>query len=636
LTQYKRQIPVGAEVLSDGSVHFRVWAPRRKTVSVVLENGIDFEITDNPIIVPLNPEKKGYFSGKVAEAREGVRYRFQLDDDERTYPDPASRFQPEGPGGPSMVINPLKFQWTDEGWKGVSLKGQVIYEMHIGTFTQEGTWQAAAKYLDELSETGITVIEVMPVSEFSGKFGWGYDGVDPFAPTRLYGFPDDFRAFVDQAHSKGIGVILDVVYNHFGPVDNYLRMFSLDYFTDRYETEWGEALNFDGKNCGPVREYIIANAEYWIREFHLDGMRLDATQSIIDRSPEHIVQALTRQARATAGSRSIIVIAENEPQDVRLIRPAVDGGFALDALWNDDFHHTAMVALTGHNEAYYSEYLGTPQELISAAKWAFLYQGQYYTWQKQLRGTPTYGLDPCKFINYIQNHDQIANSARGDRCHKLTTLGRYRAIMTYMLLIPGTPLLFQGQEFCASAPFQYFANHEQDLAKIVRRGRADFLKQFASLTSQDMQDHLPDPSDPATFERCKLDQSERQNHAEAYALHRDLLTLRREDPIFSAQRTDWMHGAVLGPEAFLLRFMGQEEGDRLLVVNIGRDLHLNTVFEPLLAPPEESHWEILWSSEAARYGGEGTPPVETEGNWYVRGHAAMVLAPKKFVRARYA
>jgi maltooligosyltrehalose trehalohydrolase len=636
LTQNHRQMPVGAEVLPGGGVEFRVWAPRRKNVSVVLEGGVDLNVGDESILLPLTSEGTGYFSGIIKEATEGSLYRFQLDDDERIYPDPASRFQPEGPAGPSQVIDPSRFQWNDQNWRGVTLKGQVIYEMHIGTFTPEGTWEAASHYLGELSDIGITLIEVMPVSEFPGQFGWGYDGVDHFAPTRLYGVPDDFRAFVDQAHAKNIGVVLDVVYNHFGPVDNYLRMFSLDYFTDRYETDWGEALNLDGKNSGPVREFIIANALYWIREFHLDGLRLDATQSIIDRSPEHIVQALTRKIRADAKNRSIIVIAENEPQDVRLIRSADDGGFALDAIWNDDFHHAGRVALTGHNDGYYSEYLGTPQELISAAKWSFLYQGQYYTWQKNLRGTPTFSLDPCKFINYLQNHDQVANSARGDRVHKLTSSGRYRAMMTYMLLIPQTPMLFQGQEFCASAPFRYFADHEEDLANTVRQGRADFLKQFGSLTTQDMQDQLPDPADPANFESCKLDQSERQTHAEAYALHRDLLALRREDPVFRAQRTDWMHGAVVGPEAFILRFLGGEEGDRLLVVNLGRDLNLYPVSEPLLASPEESHWEILWASEAALYGGEGIPPLNTEGNWYIRGQAAVVLAPKKFVRARYA
>jgi maltooligosyltrehalose trehalohydrolase len=636
VTKNNRQMPVGAEVLPDGGVEFRVWAPRRKNVSVVLEGRADFDVGDEFNLISLTSEGSGYFSGIIKEAMEGSLYRFQLDNDERTFPDPASRFQPKGPAGPSQVIDPSRFQWNDQNWRGVTLEGQIIYEMHIGTFTPEGTWEAASHYLEELSGIGITLLEVMPVSEFSGQFGWGYDGVDHFAPTRLYGVPDDFRAFVDQAHAKGIGVILDVVYNHFGPVDNYLRMFSLDYFTDRYETDWGEALNFDGKNSGPVREFIIANALYWIREFHLDGLRLDATQSIIDRSPEHIVQALTRKIRAAAKNRSIIVIAENEPQDVRLIRSADDGGFALDAIWNDDFHHSAMVSLTGHNDGYYSEYLGIPQELISAAKWSFLYQGQYYTWQKNLRGTPTFNLDPCKFINYLQNHDQIANSARGDRVHKLTSSGRYRAMMTYMLLIPQTPMLFQGQEFCASAPFRYFADHEEDLASIVRQGRADFLKQFGSLTSQDMQDQLSDPADPANFESCKLDQSERQTHAEAYAFHRDLLALRREDPVFRAQRNDWMHGAVLGPEAFLLRFLGGEEGDRLLIINFGRDLNLRPVPEPLLAPPEESHWEILWTSEAALYGGEGLPPLNTENNWYIRGQAAVVLAPKKIVRARYA
>src|SRR5581483_1649846 len=271
---------------------------------------------------------------------------------ENTFPDPASRFQPEGPHGPSQVVSSDKFQWTDQGWPGVQLNGQVIYEMHVGTFTDEGTWRSAAERLPELADTGVTVIEMMPVADFPGNFGWGYDGVNLFAPTRLYGSPDDLRDFINQAHAHGIGVILDVVYNHLGPDGCYLSEFSKSYFTDRYENEWGQAINFDGADAGPVREFFATNAAYWIREFHFDGLRLDATQQMFDSSPRHILVEITEAVRNAGGRRSTIMVAENERQHTILARPIEQGGYGIDALWNDDFHHSAVVALTGKREAY--------------------------------------------------------------------------------------------------------------------------------------------------------------------------------------------------------------------------------------------------------------------------------------------
>jgi maltooligosyltrehalose trehalohydrolase len=499
--------------------------------------------------------------------------------------------------------------------------------MHLGTFTQEGTWQAACRELAELAQAGITLIEVMPVAEFAGRFGWGYDGVDLFAPSHLYGTPDDCRRFVDRAHALGLGVILDVVYNHVGPDGNYLEHFAAEYFTDRYSTEWGKAINFDGQSAGPVREFFLANAGYWIDEFHFDGLRLDATQNIYDQSPEHILSAIARRVREAACGRSTLIVAENESQQTKLVRPSAQGGYGLDALWNDDFHHSAVVALTGHNEAYYTDYHGTPQEFISALKWGYLYQGQRYKWQQQRRGTPTFGLKPATFVTFIQNHDQIANSGSGKRCHQLTSPGRYRAMTAVMLLGPGTPMLFQGQEFGASGPFYFFADHHQGLAPLVRRGRAEFLRQFPSIACPEIQPRLPDPSDPGTFERSKLDLSERQRHSAIYTLHKDLLKLRRQDAVLRAQRPGGTDGAVLGEQAFVLRFFAEDGRDRLLLVNLGRDLHFDPAPEPLLAPPENMSWRTLWSSEDPRYGGGGTPPLETEDNWHIPGEAAVVLLP---------
>ena len=617
-----RRLPVGAEVGPEGGTHFRVWAPAARHVQVVLEAG------GGSSALTLELEAEGYFSGFAPRVDDGTQYRYRLDARPELLPDPASRFQPEGPHGPSRVVDPGRFAWSDAGWEGVGRDGQILYEMHIGTFTPEGTWAAATRELPELASLGVTVLEVMPVADFPGRFGWGYDGVDLFAPTRLYGLPDDFRRFVDRAHGEGLAVILDVVYNHCGPDGCFLKAFSPRYFTNRYTNEWGEAINFDGEDAGPVRELFIANAGYWIDEYHLDGLRLDATQSIHDASTDHVLAAISRRVREAGRGRRTLVVAENEPQHVRLIRPREAGGYGLDALCNDDFHHTARVALTGRREAYATDYRGTPQELISCAKWAYLYQGQRYHWQGKRRGTPSLEVSPTAFVTYLQNHDQVANSGRGERLHRLSSPGCYRAMTAFLLLAPQTPLLFQGQEFCASSPWHFFADHGPALAQLVRKGRLESLAQFPSLATPEMQAVLPDPGDPATFEQCKLDLGERQRHAEAYALHHDLLRLRRQDLVFRSQTRGGMDGAVLADEAFLLRFFGGPHGDRLLVVNLGRDLHLVPAPEPLLAPPAGTHWELRWSSEDPAYGGSGMPPPEREDGWHLPGHAAFVVAAR--------
>ena len=573
---------------------------------------------------PLEPEQNGYYSGLVPAAGAGSLYKYRLDDGE-SYPDPASRFQPDGPHGFSKVVDPDSFRWSDASWRGATIRGQIIYEMHVGTFTPEGTWEAAIRELPALAAIGITVVEPMPVSEFPGKFGWGYDGVHPFAPTRLYGSPDDFRRFVDEAHRLGLAVILDVVYNHLGPDGNYFGHFSPYYFTKKHRTDWGQAINYYDEHSEPVREFVIANAGYWIREFHLDGLRLDATQDIHDGSRDHIVAALTRQVRKEANGRATIVVAENELQEVGLMRPEEQGGYGIDALWNDDFHHSAMVRMTGHCRAYYTDYGGKAQEFVSSAKYGFLFQGQWYKWQKKRRGTPTFGLPPSGFVTFTQNHDQIANSARGERAHWLTSPGIYRGMTALVLLGPGTPMLFQGQEFASSAPFLFFADHKPELAVLVKEGRREFLAQFRNLANPSMWAGFAPPEDRSTFERCKIDHSERERHAEEYALHRDLIRLRRSEKAFQRQEYGAVDGAVIGEDAFVLRYFVTDGDDRLLVVNFGSDLHLNPSPEPLLAPPEGKGWRVLWSSEDPRYGGDGILELDGIDNWHIPGQAAVVL-----------
>lgn len=613
-----RRFPAGAEVQPDGGTHFRVWAPAARTVELLLDAGG----RERPM--PMDREDGGYYSVHAGDAGAGTRYRFRLDG--AAYADPASRFQPDGPFGPSQVVDPSPYPWRAPSPLARGIAGQVVYEMHVGTFTREGTWSSAMERLPNVAETGITMIEVMPVAEFAGRFGWGYDGVFPYAPTRLYGSPDDFRAFIDEAHRLGLAVILDVVYNHLGPDGCVFAQYATQYFSADHPNEWGEALNFDGACSRPVRDYFISNAAYWIGEYRLDGLRLDATQAILDDSEVHVLQEISRAARAAAPDRPVVLIAENEPQDVRHVQPIDAGGYGLDALWNDDFHHSAVVALTGRREAYYTDHRGTPQEFISAAKYGYLFQGQRYAWQKKGRGTPTRGVSPSCFVNFIENHDQIANSGDGTRMHTRTAPGRYRAMTALFMLMPGTPMLFQGQEFGAMSPFLYFADHKPELAEAVQRGRAEFVSQFTSLASPEVQSRLPVPHDVATFERCKLDWSAQQpTHVRLY---RDLIAIRKADRAFAGPQGD-VDGAVLGAECFALRYFTDDPGDeRLLLVNLGTDLTAGSIPEPLVAPPRGySEWAVRWSSEHPDYGGVGTPDVVNDTGWRVPGHCAVLLRP---------
>jgi maltooligosyltrehalose trehalohydrolase len=628
----QRRYPIGAEIISENETHFRIWAPKANVLEVVLESSA--ERSAERTFHLLTKERDGYFSG-AATCGVGARYRFRLNGLENFHPDPASRFQPDGPNGSSYVVDPFAFKWTDANWRGVELAGQVIYEFHVGTFTPEGTWRAAADKLELLKSDGITSMEMMPIADFPGRFGWGYDGVNLFAPTHLYGTPDDLRAFIDRAHALGLGVILDIVYNHFGPDGNYLGVYSDDYINRQRENEWGDSINFDGENCGPVREFFITNGRYWIDEFHFDGFRFDATQSIHDNSQEYIVGAIGRAARQAAGERAIILIAETETEEPKLVRPREKGGDDLDALWNDDWHHSAMVALTGRNEAYYTDYNGSPQEFISAAKYGYLFQGQPYSWQEAPRGYPALGLPSQTFVTFIDNHDQVSNCAFGDRARTQTSPGRYRAMTTLLLLGPWTPLLFQGQEFGATTSFCYFSDVGDDkLKEAVRKGRFEFLSQFPSTARAEMQARIGVPHDPRTFEKSKLDWNEREQNSALCYFHRDLIRLRREDSRLRLQIAGAVDGAVLSAESFLLRFLSEQNDDRLLIVNFGRRYRLVPAPEPLLAPPFGFEWELLWSSESARYDGPGTVDIATDDEWILPAEAAFVLRPRLCTKPR--
>jgi len=593
-------------------VSVRVWAPDHHVVTVSIDG----------VRTRLSSDADGYHAGEVAGAT-GSRYGFLLGDDPKLYPDPASRFQPDGPHGPSEVIDPSTFAWTDDGWRGIAAADAVFYELHLGTFTPEGTAEAALARLDGLAALGVTVLQIMPVAEFPGRFGWGYDGVGLYAPSHLYGRPDDLRRLVDRAHALGLAVVLDVVYNHVGPDGNYLPTFCKDYFSARYSNEWGDALNFDGPRSAPVREWVLTNVAYWIREFHVDGFRLDATQQIFDESPEHLVAAIARVAREAGAGREILVTAENEPQHAVIVQPRERGGYGLDAIYNEDCHHSLRMALVGTHEAYFSDYRGTPSEWLACARWGALFQGQFYPWQKAARGMAGLHVPSTSYVNFLENHDQVANTDRGRRLTQLARPSDLRALTALLLLMPGPPMLFQGQEFGSTAPFVYFAHHESPLREAVARGRQEFLQQFVRLRDSDVFADQPPPHDEAAWTQCRLDHDRDDRDAREWrALHRDLIALRRDRP-----RVDGAHaldGAAPDATLLLLRYFSEQGRDWLLLVNIGPDRDVAALSEPLIAPPPDRRWSIRWSSEAPRYGGQGTMRWQ-EGTWPLPGHSTLVL-----------
>lgn len=613
-----RRYPVGAEPVS-GGFSFRAFATEAKSVEV--------ETTAGKRCV-LAAEGEGYHAGTLPLAA-GDRYWLRLDGGDERFADPASRYQPEGLDGPSELVDPRSFAWTDADWRGLPPKGQVLYELHVGTFTPDGTWAAAVGKLGWLRDMGITAIEVMPVAEFGAEFGWGYDGVLQYSPTRLYGTPDDFRRFVDAAHAHGIGVILDIVYNHFGPGARF-EAFAKTYFRDDIDNEWARPLDLRQRTAAGPRDYFVANAVYWIDEFHLDGLRLDAAHAMEDDSKEHVITEIIRKARAAAGERGILITAESEPERITMVRSPAETGHGMDAMWNEDFHHSAMAAAWSRHEAYMHDHHGAPQEFIGVAKYGTLFQGQRYDWQDRGRGA--YGLDlgPEHFINYLQNHDQVANSG-GLRFHQRSSPARARVLTTLVLLSPQTPILFQGQEFGADTPFYYFLGVGGDMAQAVKQSRLDFLAQFQSLRDPPALQSLPDPADPETFMRSKLDWREVETHAETVALHRDLIAMRKGDPALSRQvpsRAGGVDGAVIGPDALLLRFFGERgEDDRLLLVNLGRDLDLRSIPEPLAAPPAGHDWVQSWSSEEHKYGGDGRRAMDLTERSVLSGEVAVLFTP---------
>ncbi len=593
------RLDMGAQATADG-VLFRVWAPNAKRVEVELQS------PRGPTYHPLSPEGDGVFSVIVSEARVGSRYRFRLDG-QRSYPDPYSRKQPQGVHGPSEVVA-ADYPWQDDGWTGVSKKGLVIYELHVGAFTRDGTFQAIVDQLDELRSLGVTTIELMPVAEFPGKRNWGYDGVYPYAPSLNYGGVDGLKHLVDCAHQCGLGVLLDVVYNHLGPSGNYLRAYSDLYFTDRYRTPWGEAMNYDGPGSRWVRHFVVQNACYWLNEYHIDGLRLDATHAIYDSSPKNILQEIADAARANAlPGRQPIIIAENENNDVRLIRPTSSRGYGLDGIWADDFHHTVRTFLTGEKDGYYADYPGNLSDVAYTVKYGFLYQGQMSRHLGRPRGTRVTNEPAEKFIFCIQNHDQVGNRAFGERLNHQINLAQYHVASALLLLVPETPLLFMGQEFAASSPFLYFTDHQPDLGRLVTEGRREEFKRFEAFSDPIKRAQIPDPQAEATFRKSKLDLTERETHDRTYQLYKDLIALRCRDPVLrSADRQRLAAVALADSVLGMRRWAGQRA--RLALFNFGAAISI-TVPDDLAGGVNPDSWRLLFTTAIKDYGSRQSIPA---------------------------
>ncbi len=552
---------VGAWPEPDG-VHFRVWAPAAEAVELVLEG----EHHGTPPL-PMRKSADGVFEVTVPDARPGTRYRYAIDG-RGPFPDPASRYQPDGVHGPSEVIDAAAFAWTDAGWKGPDPAGLVVYEIHVGTFTKAGTFAAATAMLPKLADLGVTAIELMPLADFPGERGWGYDGVCLYAPARCYGQPDDLRCFVDAAHRLGLAVFVDAVYNHLGPDGNYLAAFSPYYFSTTHHTDWGTGPNFDGEHSTQVEDFFVENALHWVHEYHIDGLRLDATHAIEDEGERHVLELLTDRLHEAGDDlgRRVLVVAEDERNLTTLIRPRSAGGFGMDGVWADDFHHQVRRALTGEKDGYYADYTGSAEDIAETLRKGWYYCGQPSPRKRIPRGTDPAGIPPDRFVVCIQNHDQIGNRAFGERLNMQIDQAAYRAASALLLLAPQTPLLFMGQEWAASSPFLYFTDHSPELGALVTEGRRKEFRHFPAFTDPNIRTRIPDPQATATFWASKLnwDEREREPYAGTIRLYRDLLRMRKTEP---ALRPGGTHDArTVADGAVTLRRTARPGGEGILVL----------------------------------------------------------------------
>ena len=574
-------MPFGAELTAEG-VRFALWAPTASDVTLVV-NGQEHALADEP---------DGWRQAVIPGAGPGSRYRYRVGTD--LVPDPASRFQPEDVDGPSVVVDPLAYSWQDGGWAGRPWQEAVLYEVHVGTATPEGTFSALTERLPELARLGVTGVELMPVNAFKGRRNWGYDGVLPYAPDASYGSPDDLRRLVDRAHSLGLMMFLDVVYNHFGPVGNHLHKYARSFFTDRHKTPWGDGLNVDGADGGPVRSFFVENALYWLREYHFDGLRFDAVHAILDDSGEHIVAELATRARTAIPGRQIHLVLENERNESRWLERQPDGGPRLHtAQWNDDIHHCWHALLTGESEGYYEDFADKPVErLARCLAEGFAYQGEPSRHAGgQPRGEPASHLPPAAFVAFLQNHDQIGNRAFGDRLSAAPE--RLALARAALLLTPQIPMLFMGEEWGASTPFQFFVDFSDDpeLSRAVREGRRREFRHFAAFSGSG-ENAIPDPTLEETFRNSTLDLHEpgRPAHAQILAETARLLAIRRNEVVpLTKSAFRGSETAIAGPDGLDVSWR-YEEGA----------LRFAAQFGPHDASPPRGAGRILWQSDGVR------------------------------------
>ncbi|WP_394041252.1 malto-oligosyltrehalose trehalohydrolase [Roseixanthobacter liquoris] len=573
-------MPFGAQIETNG-VRFRLFAPAQRRVTLVLEETRAFS---------MHRTLDGWHQCVVPAAGAGTRYRFQLEDG-LMVPDPASRYQPEDAHGPSEVIDPARYTWRDTDWHGRPWHEAIIYELHIGAFTSEGTFRAATERLDDLVELGVTAVEIMPVADFPGGRNWGYDGVLFYAPDSSYGRPEDLRAFVDAAHARGLMVILDVVYNHFGPDGNYLHAYAPCFFTERHRTPWGAGLNFDGPNSAVVRDFMIHNALYWLQEFHMDGLRLDAVHAIMDDSADRFLNELERRVRAACRGRHVHLIVENEANEAHLLEG--DPSTRFTAQWNDDVHHAVHAAITGEAEGYYADYAGDTERLGRALAEGFAFQGEHMPYRGTERGEPSAHLASIAFVAFLQNHDQIGNRAFGERITALAPREAVRAAAALYLLGPQIPMLFMGEEWAAAQPFLFFCGFEGDLAEAVRAGRRAEFARFPAFRDPDMRERIPDPVAQSTFLASKLEWSDRDlaEHLEWLDWYRHVIAVRREHvwPLLPLLTGRLSATRVVGRAAVEVAWT-LEDGRRLCVA-----ANLAAVAQDGFRPPEGT---VLWTEGA--------------------------------------
>jgi len=551
----------------------------------------------------LTPIGNGLFAGTFADVSAGDLYAYLLDG-EGPLPDPASRFQPQGVHGPSAVVDPRAFAWTDDGWRGVPLQQAVVYELHVGTFSETGTFTGVTERLPYLADLGVTVLELMPVADFPGSRNWGYDGVSLYAPSRAYGAPDDLRRLVDTAHRCGLAVVLDVVYNHFGPDGAYAPQFSPFYLSTRHHSPWGAAVNFDGEGSRQVREFFIENALHWLHEYHFDGLRLDATHALIDDSPRHFVAELAARVRASLSHRRVLLIAEDERNLATIVRPPEDGGSGLDAVWADDFHHQARRLAAGDCDGYYEDFTGTTADLATTIRDGWFYQGQFSVHQGKRRGTDPSGVPPCRMVFCLQNHDQIGNRPFGRRLSHQIDSALFRALSALLLFIPETPLLFMGQEWAASTRFLFFTDHHVDLGPLVTAGRREEFSRFDAFADPVTRARIPDPQASSTFENSRLVWNERIRapHAGILELYRALLRLRRTEP--ALQHSNEFDVTALDDASLaVLRASGRDVLLLVLCTAPSRRVDL-TGWQ---AVPPNRKWEIVLTTEQSQFLESGGP-----------------------------